>query len=211
MSESTSQPAIVEWHLPNLLDDSVHGNSSIVEIDKDAIVLPSADEIEKIRKDAYDEGLRNGVDEGRKRGEAEYEQVISLVNNISDQLNSLSSIRSDAIVSEIKNTITAIVKQVIRREISISSEQIISVVKEGFSLLPSLNENITLKIHPDDAEIVETSIIGKMSLKVTVIQDPSLSSGGCHFETDSAKIDMSVETRMAKVFVNIMGGQRSDD
>jgi len=44
-----------------------------------------------------------------------------------------------------------------------------------------------------------------------VVEDPALTPGGCNIETEHSRIDATVESRLAAVIAQVMGGERSAD
>jgi len=42
-------------------------------------------------------------------------------------------------------------------------------------------------------------------------EDPTLARGGCKVETDTSQIDASMESRIAEIAAEVLGGERRDD
>jgi flagellar assembly protein FliH len=44
-----------------------------------------------------------------------------------------------------------------------------------------------------------------------IVEDPTLTRGGCEVETDDSRVDATVERRLAQVISNLFGGERGGD
>jgi flagellar assembly protein FliH len=68
---------------------------------------------------------------------------------------------------------------------------------------------LRIGVHPDDAGLVRRMFTEDEELsKVRVEEDPSLSRGGCTLATDHSFIDATVETRIARLAVQLLGDER---
>ena len=107
---------------------------------------------------------------------------------------------------------TAVAKQIVRREIKTDPGQIIAVVREAISALPVAAREIKLRLHPEDAALVKQSIsIPEGEQRWRIIDDPVLSRGDCKVETESSRIDATVDQRVAEIAAALFGGEREAD
>ncbi|MGB1702877.1 MAG: FliH/SctL family protein, partial [Cycloclasticus sp.] len=75
-------------------------------------------------------------------------------------------------------------KQLIRRELKAGAGQVVGVVQEALTALPSSSQNIKLFLHPEDAELVKSALSLEDEARWEVVEDPVVTRGGCRVETD---------------------------
>ncbi|MCK4840658.1 MAG: flagellar assembly protein FliH [Methylococcales bacterium] len=192
----------------------------------------TVDEIEKMQKQAYDEAFAQGLEEGVKQGKNKgfeegkaegikkgYEEKVDLLRKQSAEfvslLESLSEpfkLLDETVEKELVNLTIAIASQLIRREIKIDSGQIIAVIREAVNALPVAAQQLTVKMHPKDAELVRSTLaIDELSVPWNIIEDLLITRGGCKVETESSNIDATVENKLATIIATVLGGERVKD
>lgn len=202
---------IRKWELPPVED--VH--------DARYSRLITAEQIEKIQNDAYQEayekaykeGLEKGYKEGVSSGEAYIRENTDSLKTIITKLAYPLEDLDEKVVEQLVELSVIIAGQVIRRELRIDPGQIIAVVRECVTALPIAARNINFYLHPDDARLVrETFSIDDMSEQVwSIKEDPVLTRGGCRVETQNSKIDATVEQQIKRIVANLFGGEREED
>ncbi len=180
----------------------------------------TAEQLEQLQKEAYDEGFELGKKEGFSYGHKEslaqgqmkidglIGQVESLMSTLDTPLNQLD----EQVERELVELVISMVRQLVRREIRMEPSHIIGIVRESLSILPVSSRHIRVHLHPEDAQLVRT--IYDMSDKEQgwkIIEDPVLARGGCRVITETSQIDATLESRLAAMITRIMGGERDDD
>ena len=113
---------------------------------------------------------------------------------------------------EVLQLCMAIAKQIIRREISLDSGHIISVVREALAALPVASQKIRVSLHPEDAAMVRKVLVDlSEDPSFSIVDDITLSKGGCKLVTEYSQIDATLESRLAKIASNILVDERSND
>lgn len=180
----------------------------------------TASQVELLQKQAYDEAFCKGQDAGFKQGyqqgleqanvetHARLEQLKALLEVLAKPLDVLD----DEVEASLVELTIAIARQLIRREIKASPGEIVAVAREAMRVLPLSSRNIRLHLHPEDASLV-TEAMGQPMQQGgwAVVEDPTLTRGGCEVETDDSRVDATVETRLARVISNLFGGERGGD
>ncbi len=177
------------------------------------------------QKAGYEAGLQQGIEEGKnqgfEKGRAEgsakgYEEKVTLLQKQSAEFISLLESLSEpfkildaAIEKELVNLALGIANQLIRREIKIDPGQIVAVIREAVNTLPLASQQLTLYMHPEDAELVRSSrVLDDISPAWKIIEDPLLTRGGCRLETKTSKLDATVENRLAAIVAAVLGDER---
>lgn len=200
-----SVPDVQGTHIVNRGSD---GNESI-----------SAKLREKMQKQKHAEGYEKGYNDGMQAAAKKInEQQVDLqgkMNVLEKLIVSLHEPFEELdrdVEQELVTLSIAIAKQIIRREIKLDPGQIMAVIREALDVLPVSSRNIRISLHPDDAALVEElSSVSNESRQWQTVEDPTLMRGGCTVSTDTSRIDASVESRLAALFSQILGGEREQD
>lgn len=164
----------------------------------------------------YQEGSEKGFEEGSKKG---YEENLDLIRNkATDFISLLESLSEpfkdldETVEKELVNLAIGIANQMIRREIKADPGQIVAVIREAVNALPLAAQKLTLHMHPEDAELVRsTLVLDDISPPWEIIEEPLITRGGCKVETETSNIDNTVENRLGAIVANILGGEREQD
>jgi len=203
-------------------------------------VALTVEDIEKMQKQAYDEafvqGKKQGYDKGFQEGTGKgfeqgfeqgkiagskqgYEESQGLLRQQSAEfvslLESLSEpfkVLDEAVEKELVDLVIGIASQLVRREIKIDPGQIVAVIREAVNALPIASQKLTLRMHPEDAELVRNSLaLDDMTLPWNIIEEPLITRGGCKVETETSQIDVTVEKKLAIIVATVLGGERDED
>jgi len=189
------------WKLPDVdMSGGVHGPLT-------------AGQIEKLQKQAYEEGFERGRKDGLLAGEQEAEKKLQHLSSIIELFNNPLKELDENVVQQLIDLTTIIAGQVIRRELRADPGQIIAVVRECIKNLPITARKISIFLHPDDAMLVRGafSIDENVDQSWQIIDDPVLTRGGCRIEAENSKIDATVEQQLNRVIANLLGGEREQD
>jgi len=182
--------------------------------------LLTADQLEQLQKEAYQEGFEQGKKEGFEYGHKEAlsegrEQIRESVQHFESLLETLDSpLRQldDQVERELVDLVIAMVRQLVRREIKSDPGQIIGVVRESLAILPVSSRHIRVLLHPEDASLVrEIFDLNDADLGWKIVEDPVLTRGGCRIQTETSQVDASLESRLAAVIAPLLGGERGQD
>lgn len=177
-----------------------------------AVHVPTAREIEALHREAYAEGLAAGRQEGVKRGMLEMDRKIKQLETLMRELATPFAALDEAVVSAVAELAITIARHLVRRELRTDPGEIVGVVRETMRQLPVAARNPRLKLHPEDLELVREALsLGDEARSWRLEADPLLARGGCVVETESSRIDATVETRIAAIASKMLGGEREAD
>lgn len=175
-----------------------------------------AEAFELGKQQGFEEGQKQGYDTGYKQG---YQESLHLLQKQAAELNSLLETLNEpfkkldeAVEQELVELAIAIAGQLIRREIKHEPGEIVAVVREAVKALPSAVQKVTVNLHPEDAVLIRSALKLEEGLQSWHLQEnPLISRGGCTVETEVSRIDARLETRLAAVVANVLGGERRGD
>ncbi len=166
--------------------------------------LPTAEEIEAIQREAWEEGYRAGHAEGLAAGQAEIEARAArwqeLVNSLTQPLEATAGELETALIE----LALALAKQLVRREMKTQPDEIIPVVREALGALPTAAREVVVHLHPEDAALVRATIHSPGSFW-RIEEDGAISRGGCVVVTSTSRVDATLERRIAQLVSSVLG------
>ncbi|MGE3771429.1 MAG: flagellar assembly protein FliH [Gammaproteobacteria bacterium] len=181
-----------------------------------ALKVPTAEELEALQRAAHEEGFREGFADGRRRGYASGEAAVKaqldalkgIVLQLAEPLEKLD----EAVVQAVSDLAVLIARHLVRRELKANPGEVVGVVRETMRHLPIAPRAARIRLHPEDAELVQTAFaLGDDERSWRLEPDPLITRGGCIVETDASRIDASVESRLAAIASKMLGGERESD
>ena len=168
------------------------------------VVLPTAAEIERMHIEAHEQGYaagyENGFTEGMAAAQANAERIGSVMENLQQALQSLDQQVADQLLA----TAVEIASQMLRQSLKVKPELLIPVVREAIATLNAHSGHPILFAHPDDAELIRNQLGDQLAHNSwRIIEDATLTLGGCRVELGSSEIDATMETRWRRVLESI--------
>ena len=207
----TSNVASIErWSLP-----VVEGNVIGRPIDE----RKAAAAAEAIARVAREQSEARGYEAGMAKAKAEMEGHVNELKARIQRLDKLLSFMGrpleeiDADVEKMLLQLTlAVGKQLARRELRIDPSQVIAIIRESLQELPTAAREARVLLHPEDAAIVRERLAEPSSERAwTIVEDPTMSRGGCVVKTESSRIDARLESRINTIIANVLGDERAPE
>ncbi len=207
--EGDSLSAFERWELP-AMDEK---RKAVEEVEVDAVKPLTAEQIEDIQQQARNEGFEQGRHEGLQAARSEVDATLHRMEQIIQAMAEPLQAVDEQVEGELLQLSIAIARQIIRRELQADPEQVIGVVREALSALPSSARKVRILLHPEDAIVVREKLVPADEAEIPwqIVDELSLTRGGCRIESESSRIDASVEKRLNSVISELMGGTRSVD
>ncbi len=191
---------VVPWQIPEVGAGEQRGTR--------VAGLPTAGGLERLQKQAYEEGYAQGREEGRAETAARGARLDALLGVLARPFEELD----EQVEQELVRLALAIAQQLVRREIKADPGQIVAIVRDALAALPVSARGVRLHLHPEDAQLVrEVLSLGDARHPWQIVEDPVLARGGCRVVSESSRIDASLEARLAALAAAVLGGEREDD
>ncbi len=156
----------------------------------------------------YEAGRKEGYEEGQARVSQQVDSMLEIIQFLDEPLDSLDQ----QIEEELVALSMAVARQLVRRELKTDPGQVVAVIREAMKILPVSSRNIRLFLHPEDVALVQSVLdVDDGVSSWTMVEDPLLSRGGGRIETETSRVDVTVEKRLAEVIATTLGGNREDD
>ncbi|MDR2506883.1 MAG: flagellar assembly protein FliH [Candidatus Accumulibacter sp.] len=162
--------------------------------------LPTAADIERMYAEAHQQGYSAGHDEGIAAAKETAASMETLMAAFRQALAELDQ----RIAEQLLATSIGIADQVMRQSLRINPELLLPVVIEAINALHPRREAPTLTVHPDDAAMLRenlNAISGAQEWEI--VEDASITRGGCRVESGAAEVDATLETRWRRVIESI--------
>jgi len=174
--------------------------------------MASVHRLQDLEAQAREEGHAQGLLQGRAAAKVELMQQVA---RLSEMLDALAKPLDDvdvAIEQDLAQLAMAVARQLIRRELKTSPDEVIACVREALAALPAAACEVRVSVHPEDAQLIRSHLgEGQASGAWQLLEDPLVARGGCVIRSDHSRVDASVETRLARVVGAVLGGQRVAD
>jgi flagellar assembly protein FliH len=186
--------------------------------DLDALGPVTVGDLEGVHGDAYAQGFQEGRRDGERRGheeatarvEAELAPRVAHFAALARALGEPLEQVDEAVEHSLVALATAVARQLVHRELSLHPEQIVAVVRESMSALPLASRGARITLHPDDLALVRDALdFEAQEGNLRLLEDSSLTRGGCRVQTDVSLVDATVEARLESVITQVLGGERA--
>ncbi len=177
----------------------------------------TAEQLETLQQQAYQEAYEKGLAEGRTAGQAQAlaegrkkllqqgAQLEAMIKSLAEPMQLLDL----EIYDELVAMVITIAKHLISRELKTDPGQIIAATREALAILPMNSRNIKVHLHPEDALLVrEILSVSEDESPWKIVEDATLSRGGLKIMTENSQVDASIESRLGEIVTRLLGDQR---
>ncbi len=153
-----------------------------------------------MHRDAHETGYAAGYAEGIEAARAVATSIATLMNSLQQALAAIDQRVADqllALAIEIAN-------QVLRQSLRVQPELLLPVVREAVTTLHPHHGQPLLYVHPDDAALVRRHLGEQLAhSNWRIVEDSTLTTGGCRVELGASEVDATLETRWRRVIAAI--------
>jgi flagellar assembly protein FliH len=154
------------------------------------------EELRRAREGGYQDGHRDGLaamDAFRQSFSSQTTaQVMAVVQSLNGQIEALEQ----ALAQRITGIALELARQVVRSEIALHPERVVAVAQEALGVLLMSARHVTLRLHPDDQQLVATGCGEQLAAReVRLVADAQIERGGCRVESDIGAVEAEVATR----------------
>lgn len=191
---NNSAKAWARWQMPQMHEEVI-----IEEPMFPTTTFGSDEVLSSSREEARRSGWEQGLSEGRQAARGELKLQADRLQRIIEQLASPLAQAGQDVQDELVNLAMAIARQVVVRELNTQPEQIRDVVTQAIAALPVGNRHLRIHLHPEDAHLLIENIDVHEGGSWKIIEDVSLTRGGCIVDAGATRIDARLETRLQDI------------
>jgi flagellar assembly protein FliH len=179
----------------------------------------SAPNTVELLREALQEGEARGYQAGLAKAQAESKVPLEALAARVNQLDSILQLLGQPLAQldteiekELLHLALTVGKQLARRELRIDPAQVIGIIRESLSQLPASARDVRIHLHPEDAATVRERLAAPTNERAwTIVEDPTLTRGGCIVRTETSQIDVRLESRVSAVIANALGEERAPE
>jgi len=207
-----AQAAAVErWAMPEVGGGPIVGRSR----EEKKAAPNTVDLLRQALQESEARGYRSGLAKAQAESQVSLDALAARVQQLDSILELLGQplAQLDAEVEkELLHLTLAVGKQLARRELRIDPTQVIGIIRESLSQLPAAARDVRIHLHPEDAATVRERLAQPATERAwTVVEDPTLTRGGCIVRTETSQIDVRLESRVSAVIANALGEERAPE
>ena len=196
--------AYQRWEL-NSFDEPGSSTKSGKDGVASALNLPTAEELELIQKQAYQEGYATGYHDGKTTALSDAERIGHILRGLEEAMQQLDQ----QLAQEVGDLAIEIAKKMLSHALKVKPELILQVVRDAMNALPVSGHHPHLLLNPEDAVLVHSYLESELNRSgYKVLEDIRIQRGGCRIENVNTEIDATLETRWKMIIATI---GREDD
>jgi len=172
--------------------------------------IPTANDIEQWRAQAEEEGYQQGLVRAQQETRELQQQLLHLIDFFEHPLQALN----EDIEHQLTQLAVTLAQQLVRRELKVEPGEIIGLVRDSVQLLPGMQRNISIVLHPEDAQLVRNALSIETSDEEhnwKLVEDPMITRGGCEINAPPSAINATLENRLSELAASVLGGEREQD
>ena len=198
---------VEKWHAPIMDADP----SRVVRYrEQHEASIPTANDIDQWRVQAEEEGYQQGLVRAQQEARELQQQLLHLIDFFEHPLQALN----EDIEHQLTQLAVTLAQQLVRRELKVEPGEIIGLIRDSVKLLPGIQRNISIVLHPQDAQLVRNALsIGTSDEEHNwkLVEDPMITRGGCEINAPPSAINATLENRLSELAASVLGGEREQD
>lgn len=172
-------------------------------IDDRNLVSRAQEEAETIKKSAFEEGYRKGLEQAESDLEIFRKNITTFMNATKDVF--------EYIAPDILEISVDIAKKIIKKEVETDPQVLINTIVDVLKTLAKNEPKINIRVKPQAVQFIKDTLPNityqyGIEAKINIIADPSIEEGGCIFQTNNGIVDASVDTQLEIIKKAIEGG-----
>jgi len=162
-------------------------------IDDRNLVSRAQEESEAIKKSAFEEGYRKGMEEAAADLEVFREQLSQFMSAKKDVF--------EFIAPDILEISVDIAKTIIKKELESDPQVLINTIVDVLKTVSKSEPKIVIRVNPQSVQFIKDTIPNityqyGIDSKINIVADPSIEDGGCVFQTNNGIVDASIDTQV---------------
>lgn len=166
--------------------------------------LPTAEDLERLHQEAWQEGYNLGQEEGHKAGfeagRQEGEKYARQLRALAEALETERVRQDEEVAQEVMALSIAIAHQVVGTSLRVKPDLLLATMREALLSLPSLSGHYRVVVHPDSARVVRDWLDQEHNhLSWKLVEDVQMEPGGFRFESAHSELDASMKARWREI------------
>ena len=173
------------------------------ELKRKDLLSSTEEKVEKIKRDAFQEGLESGLQQGIQQRYDEAEPLILQVNTVLEQLNSLRQVVRFQAEEELVKLALKIAKNVVVEELKLNDSVIQNIVQNALHET-EIQGKVYVYLHPDDYKFLlncKSDLEHYLNDEQTLVlrQNPEMEPGSIYVESEEEIISRTIDGQFEKL------------
>ena len=162
-------------------------------IDDRNLVSRAQEESENIKKSAFEEGYRMGLEKAQGDLETFRSEFSHFMNAKKDVF--------EYIAPDILEISVDIAKKIIKKELETDPQVLVNTIIDVLKSVSKNEPKVTIRVRPQSVQFIKDTIPNityqyGIDSKINIVADPSVEEGGCILQTNNGIVDASVDTQL---------------
>lgn len=162
-------------------------------IDDRNLVSRAQEEADTIKKSAFEEGYRKGLEQAEADMQVFRKDISSFMNAAEDVF--------EYIAPDILEISVDIAKKVIKKEVETDPQVLINTIVDVLKTVSKNEPKINIRVRPQAVQFIKDTVPNiayqfGIEAKINIVADPSIEEGGCIFQTNNGIVDASIDTQL---------------
>lgn len=172
-------------------------------IDDRNLVSRAQEEAETIKKSAFDEGYRKGLEQA-ETDMAEFRKNVTVFMNAAKDV-------FEYIAPDILEISVDIAKKVIKKEVETDPQVLMNTIVDVLKTVFKSEPKVNIRVRPQAVQFIKDTLPNityqyGIDAKINIVADPSIEEGGCVFQTNNGIVDASIDTQVEIIKKALEGG-----
>ena len=172
-------------------------------IDDRNLVSRAQEESENIKKSAFEEGYRSGLEKSQADMEIFRKEMSKFMSAKQEVF--------EYIAPDILEISVDIAKTIIKKELETDPQVLINNIIDVLKSVSKSEQKVSIRVKPQAVQFVKDTLPSVtyeygIEAKINVIADPSIEEGGCVFQTNNGIVDASIDTQLEIIKKALEGG-----
>lgn len=163
---------------------------------------------EGARLEGYQQGLRQGYEEGSQQARLDHGVNQQALGDIAEAMQKMVDVNQQQFTQDLLSLALDIAKSMVKSRIEVNRDVIIPIVEEAMLSLPYIQKPAKILVNPKDAVIIKQELAEALSGTWSVVENNDIERGGCLIETGANQVDATNATRWKRI--NEALGRSSD-
>ena len=162
-------------------------------IDDRNLVSRAQEEAETIKKSAFEEGYRKGMEQASADMEAFRNSLLEFMNAPKNVF--------EYIAPDILEISVDVAKKIIKKEVESDPQVLVNTIVDVLKTVSKSEPKINIRVKPQAVQFIKDTLPNityqyGIDAKINVVADPSIEEGGCVFQTNNGIVDASIDTQL---------------
>ena len=192
-----------ENNLPDPVDELKSKQDRIRHQTEEMVAKANAEK-ERIEKEAFEKGFAQGEEAGRISGKKEFDEKIAQALKVIAALEEERASVHKQHEKDLLVLVKTMVERLVGHEVSVNPLAIQNCLHKALEFVVR-DSTVQVHLHAEDFQRIKEMSLEDPSLlegkqRIELLEDPSVSQGGCLLKTDFGEIDATLENCKEKLF-----------